>query len=132
MTEAESKELRLGIGQNLPYIWWALGHRDQLPALLDGAAEIKLAIESKDIKAGWTAVKALGDIVISIIDDFPGFNKATGTVKLALNENTTDEQVDLLLQAEVLKADGTLINRIVDLMPVILQLIRLFSGLFPA
>lgn len=57
------------IGTNLPILRWLLSHGDKLDDLMEGVDAVMAA---EGVLAKWQAVKAIGDLLATMLDDFPG------------------------------------------------------------
>ena len=117
----------LYLGQNMPYIRWALGHIAQLEPLV---TDLKDIIAATTLKAKAESLKHAIDLVVLILDDFP-----KNTMLFPMVAATTAELDELGAHPEVGK-NGQIIGWIIQNLPAILafiqQIIPLFGGGKPA
>ncbi len=52
----------------MPYAQWALGHWQQIPQL---AGDVMAVESAEGLEARWDAAKTAGDLVVTMLDDFP-------------------------------------------------------------
>jgi uridylate kinase len=103
---------------NAAVLRWLLGHVDQLPALVAAVESIATAADLAD---RWAAVKSAGDLVVSILGDFPGFNSTTDTVEVL--------RANLHQQAARLSIDW---SRVAAALPQIVALVEQILALLGA
>ena len=104
----------------LPYVQWALGHWQQIPQL---AGDV-VAIESADgVDARWAAIKTAGDLLVTVIDDFP----------VQTPPPVTADAVQAMCAAHgAVGANGQIINTLIQNLPAILSFITQILPLFKA
>lgn len=132
---------RKKIGQNLPYLKWILSQGNSVSALVQHAEDATAAFASGNFAAGWTAVKAAGDLLVPMLSTFPGTSPSTPLVKVAGHDGCfltcdshceyTDEDVDALLALPAVGKNGVIIGKIVDSLPQILSFIQGLMKFFP-
>ncbi len=145
---ALSPEQKLTIGENLPYIRWAIAHARDLPALME---DFQAILSATGIDGKWAAVKTLLDLIVSIGADFPGLadivsptpgpspspapSPADGPIGpiVSAHKPLSASEVDEFLSANVgAFGDGTLLKEAFKAFVTHLpQIISLISGLLP-
>jgi len=104
----------------LPYVQWALGHWQQIPQL---AGDVMAVESAEGLDARWAAVKTAGDLLVTILDDFP----------VVAPPAVTPDAVQAMLAAQgPVGANGQIISILIQNLPQILsfitQIIPLFKG----
>jgi hypothetical protein len=118
---SDTKTLAASVGPNLPYVKWLLNHVAQLQqiiVILTGIAKPGLTPTE-----AWTAIKSAGDILVTMLSDFPGFKMFA--------QNATEEDVQQLMGHSALMADSNLMMNILTYLPQILAIVKLllsFAG----
>lgn len=97
---------------NANLIQWLLGHVDEAAQI---AALTPAVFAAKNLSERWDAIKPIGDVLVTIIDDFPGFTfGAVDTEQLASYE----------VEAGAKKINWqNLLNFVTKVLPVILLLL---------
>ena len=104
----------------LPYVQWALGHWQQIPQL---GGDVVAVESAAGLDARWAAVKTAGDLLVTILDDFP---------VVAPPPVTTDAVAAMLAQHGADGANGQIINILIQNLPAILSFITQIIPLFKA
>lgn len=114
----------IGHTGNLAILRWLVGHAAQVEPL---AADLQAIAAATTIDDKWTATKAAGDLIVTIIHDFPGLPTTTNAI--------TQQHVDELLAMPTDKiGDGTIIKTIggllsnPDFIANLIKIIGLFGG----
>ena len=95
----------------LPYVQWALGHWQQIPQL---AGDIVAVESASGTDARWAAIKTAGDLLVTLIDDFPAATPAPVTA---------DAVQSMLAAHGAVGANGQIINELIQNLPAILSFI---------
>lgn len=102
------------IFKNARYLRWFLAHIDELRPLLDLPDQLR---EAQSLQERWEIIKAAADRVVLLLDDFPLMSIAA--------EDSPRELATLQTEIE---AQGIAWDKIVQLLPVIVQIIELLRG----
>ena len=103
----------------LPYVQWALGHWQQLPQLAGDVVAVEAAA---GLEARWAAAKTAGDLLVSILADFPPLVSVApaGASRVGL------------ATAGPVGANGQIISILIQNLPQILAFIQQILPLFKA
>lgn len=113
---AHTEALTLPLGERLAWLRWLASHAGEVPAILGAIQEITTAA---DWRGKWEAIKALGDVLIGILEDAP-----IGVQPLI------EGDVQALIAVEEARFDGSLLRAILENLPALIAIITQLAGLF--
>ncbi len=113
-----SHELAALPSSTLPYVQWAISHWQQLPQIATDVAAVESAA---GLDARWAAAKTAGDLLVTVLDDFPG---------LAPQPITPDAAEAILVAHGAVGANGQIISILIQNLPQILAFITQILPLF--
>ena len=106
----------------LPYVQWALGHWQQIPQL---AGDVVAVESAAGLEARWAAAKTAGDLLVSILADFP-LAASPAAPEGPAGSNPVERR------AGPVGANGQIIGLLLQNLPQILafiqQIVPLFKG----
>jgi hypothetical protein len=118
---SETYKLTVGaVGDKWAYIKWALGHMGIFGEL---ASQVDILVDEKtSLVDRLTALQEILEITKPTLADFPGLNASVTTNEVELNT--------YMAQPEVVGkiGDGKILEQIFKYLPMILQIISMFSG----
>jgi hypothetical protein len=106
------------VGTSLPVLNWIVEHAEQSPAVLNFLQQI---VAGATVSDKWTAFKSLGDLIVADIATFP-LEPSPAPVDKA--------DLAALENHPLVKANGTIINLLLQNLPQIVSAIQAIVALF--